>query len=114
MVSPCPPRTNAVISFTETLNSSARKWRNLALSKMPAIPTTLLWGKPENCLNAQTIASKGLVIHITKAFGAFSFIPSPTDFITLRLIPKRSSLLMPGFLGTPAVTIQTSQPLIWE
>ena len=31
-------------------------------------------------------------------------MPSPTCFITFVLISTRSSLLIPGFLGTPAVT----------
>jgi hypothetical protein len=37
-------------------------------------------------------------------------MPSPTAFITLRLMPRRSSRLMPGLRGTPAVTMQTSAP----
>jgi hypothetical protein len=42
--------------------------------------------------------------------GALSRMPSPTDFMTLRLMPRRSSRLMPGLRGTPAVTMQTSAP----
>jgi hypothetical protein len=51
-------------------------------------------------------------MQITKASGAWVLIPSPTAFMTLRLIPRRSSRLMPGLRGTPAVTMQTSAPAI--
>ena len=37
-------------------------------------------------------------------------MPAPTCSITLRLMPSRSSRLMPGLRGTPAVTMQTSAP----
>ena len=56
-----------------------------------------------------TITSKGFVIQITKAFGDVFFIPSATCLIILRLIPSKSSLVIPGFLGTPAVIIITSE-----
>ena len=48
-------------------------------------------------------------MHITKAFGEVVFIPSATCLIILRLIPSKSSLVIPGFLGTPAVIIITSE-----
>ena len=38
--------------------------------------------------------------------------PLATGLIILGLIPKRSSLVMPGFLGTPAVMIITSEFLV--
>ena len=49
-------------------------------------------------------------MQMTKASGAWALRPSPTAFITLRLMPSRSSRLMPGLRGTPAVTMQTSAP----
>ena len=70
MSSPWPPSTKAVTSSTETLNSSARKWRKRAESSTPAMPTILLVGSPENFCSAHTIASSGLVMQITKASGA--------------------------------------------
>ena len=112
IVSPWPPITIAFISFTGTPNSSDKNNLNLELSKMPAIPITLFAGRPENFWNAITITSSGLVIHITKAFGAFFLIPIATCLIIFKLIPRRSSLLIPGFLGTPAVIIITSEFLI--
>ena len=35
------------------------------------MPTTLLCGRPENFCSAQTIASSGLVMQMTKASGAY-------------------------------------------
>ena len=76
------------------------------------MPTTWLFGRPENFCSAQTIASSGLVMQMTKAFGAYFLMPAPTCSMTLRLMPSRSSRLMPGLRGTPAVTMQTSAPSI--
>ena len=74
------------------------------------MPTTGCAGRPEYFCSAQTIASSGLVMQMTKAFGQCFLIPSPTDFMTFRLMPSRSSRLIPGLRGTPAVTMQTSAP----
>ena len=51
-------------------------------------------------------------MQITNASGALFLIPSPTAFITLRLMPSRSSRLIPGLRATPAVTMMTSAPLM--
>ena len=51
-------------------------------------------------------------MQMTKASGACVLMPSPTASITLRLMPSRSSRLMPGLRGTPAVTMTTSAPAI--
>ena len=93
-------------------NSRDKNNLNLELSNIPAMPTTLLAGKLENFWNAITITSNGLVIHITKAFGAFCLTPSATCLIIFKFIPSKSSLLIPGFLGKPAVIIITSESLI--
>ncbi len=74
------------------------------------MPTTMWCGSFENSRSAQTIASSGLVMQMTKAFGALAAIPSPTAFITLRLMPSRSSRLIPGLRAMPAVTMMTSAP----
>ena len=42
--------------------------------------------------------------------GALALMPSPTAFMTLRLMPSRSSRLMPGLRAMPAVTMITSAP----
>jgi hypothetical protein len=41
----------------------------------------MVWGKPENSRSAQTIATSGLVIQMTKLSGAGLLMPSPTDYI---------------------------------
>src|SRR5438045_1237584 len=42
------------------------------------MPTTFLCGMPEAFCSAQTIASSGLVMQMTKAFGAYFLMPAPT------------------------------------
>ncbi len=76
------------------------------------MPTTLLWGRPDTSRSTHTMASSGLVMQMTNAFGAFFLMPSATCEMTLALMPIRSSRLMPGLRGTPAVTITTSEPAI--
>ena len=43
------------------------------------------------------------------AFGDVFLIPSATCFIIFKFISNKSSLVIPGFLGTPAVIIITSE-----
>ena len=47
IVSPWPPRTMQLTSCDDKFVASAIKALNLALSRAPAIPTTLFFGKPE-------------------------------------------------------------------
>ena len=76
------------------------------------MPTTMFFGRPQHFCSAQTMASSGLVMQMMKAFGAYFLMPAPTCSITLRLMPRRSSRLMPGLRGTPAVTMHTAAPSI--
>ncbi len=76
------------------------------------MPTTMFFGRPQHFCSAQTMASSGLVMQMTKAFGAYFFKPAPTCSITLRLMLSKSSRLMPGLRGTPAVTMHTDAPSI--
>ena len=76
------------------------------------MPTTMCLGRPQAFCSAHTMASSGLVMQMTKALGAYFLMPEPTCSITLRLMPSRSSRLMPGLRGTPAVTMQTAAPSI--
>ena len=69
------------------------------------MPTTMCLGRPQAFCSAHTMASSGLVMQMTKALGAYFLMPEPTCSITLRLMPRRSSRLMPGLRGTPAVTM---------
>jgi hypothetical protein len=52
---------------------------------------------------------KSLDISNTNAFGAYFLTLLATSVIILILIPRRSSLFIPGFLGIPAVIITTSE-----
>ncbi len=56
------------------------------------------------------MASSGLEMTITNAPGHFSFTFWATSRMILMLTPSRSSRLMPGLRGTPAVTMTTSAP----
>ena len=100
------------MSVIGTFISFDKKYLNLLVSRMPAIPTTFFVGNPEYFCKAITITSKGFVIQITKALGEFCFIPSATCLIILRFVPSKSSLVIPGFLGIPAVIIITSEFLV--
>ena len=58
------------------------------------------------------MASSGLDRTITNALGAYFLTLLATSVMILILIPSKSSLFIPGFLGTPAVMITTSESLI--
>ncbi len=60
------------------------------------------------------MTSSGLVMTMTKAFGAYLPMASPTVLQTPLLMPIRSSRLMPGLRGMPAVTMTTSAPAMTE
>ena len=51
-------------------------------------------------------------MQMTKASGQWVLIPSATLAITPAFLPIRSSRLIPGVRGKPAVTMTTSAPLI--
>ena len=76
------------------------------------MPTTMCGGSPDFCCITHTIASSGLVITITNAPGQCSLIPAATVAITSAFFATRSSRLIPGIRGNPAVTITTSLPAI--
>ena len=109
IVSPCPPKTKESTSLIGTCSSCDKKRLKREVSKTPAIPITLFFGSPEYFCKAITITSRGLVMQITKAFGEVFLIPSATCLIIFKFIPKRSSRVIPVFLGTPAVIITTSE-----
>ena len=112
IVSPWPPRTIQLISCDDRFVASAIKALNLALSRAPAIPTTLFFGKPEILWKAYTIASSGFETTITNASGEYFFTWFATFVIISRFFWRRSSLFMPGCLGNPAVITTTSESLI--
>ena len=100
IVSPWPPSTKAVTSSTETLNSSARKWRKRALVEHA--------GHADDHVVRQAGEFAQRPDHRVERVGDADdegvrargcLMPSPTAFITLRLMPSRSSRLMPGLRG---------------
>src|SRR6266702_6227138 len=66
------------------------------------MPTTMFFASPQLFCSTHTMASSGLVMQMTKALGAYFLMPAPTCSITLMLMLKRSSRLIPGLRGTPA------------
>ncbi len=76
------------------------------------MPTTMFAGRFEAFCKAQTIASSGFVMQMTNASAAYCLMPALTASMTLRLMPSRSSRLIPGLRGTPAVTTTTPAPAI--
>ena len=57
-----------------------------------------------------TVELTGFEMMATKASGQLSATPAAREATMLALILKRSSLVMPGFLGTPAGMTTRSQP----
>ena len=78
MSSPWPPRVTAVTSLTETPSSQAMKAAKRAESSTPAWPTTRWCGKPVMRWQSVTMASSGLEMTMTNAFGAYCLMPSAT------------------------------------
>jgi hypothetical protein len=56
------------------------------------------------------MASSGLEMTITNASGHFCLRLPATSRMILMFTPSRSSRLIPGLRGTPAVTMTTSAP----
>ena len=81
-----------------------------AESRTPACPMIRLLGNPVIFWQRVTIASSGLEMTMMKEFGAYVLIPSATCDMIFELTPIRSSRLIPGFRGSPAVTMTTSEP----
>src|SRR5213076_2137873 len=108
--SPCPPSTIAVTSFTDDRVSQAMKVENRAVSRIPAIPKTRSFGQPETVLATWHIASSGFETTIRTASGDCAIACSTTDPTIFSLVVTKSSRLIPGDRGFPAVTTTTSDP----
>src|SRR5574342_178019 len=103
MSSPWPPSTMALTSCGDTPAASPTKYWKRAVSSTPAMPTTRFLGNPVTLYIAYTIESSGLVTTTTKALGAYCLMPWATLVMASRFTLSRSSRLMPGLRGTPAV-----------
>ena len=110
MVSPCPPRTKAWVFSTDTFSSMAMNARKRAESSTPAMPMTRFLGNPLASRATWHMASSGLLTMIRVLSGATAAISRTTFSMIPMLVERRSSRLMPGFRGIPAVMITMSDP----
>jgi hypothetical protein len=110
--SPWPPSTIAVTSFVEAPVSHAMNVRNRAVSRIPAIPTTRSRGHPETFFATWHMASSGLETTTTIASGDRSAASRMTPATISSFVVTRSSRLIPGFRGTPAVMTTTSDSAV--
>ena len=110
--SPWPPRTTAVTSFTDTSSSCAMKVEKRAVSRIPAMPTTRCFLKRDVAFATWHIASSGFETTTRIASGecfTASFVTAET---IASFVETRSSRLIPGERGRPAVMTTTSEPAV--
>ena len=111
--SPCPPRTTAVTSFTDTSSSCEMNAAKRAVSRIPAMPTTRRFLKRDAAFATWHIASSGFE---TTTSDRAREISCTASFVTVETIASfvatRSSRLMPGERGLPAVITTTSDPAV--
>ena len=110
--SPWPPSTIVCTSLIDAPVSQAMNARNRALSRMPAMPTTRSRGSLETALATWHIASSGLETTTTVALGECFTASFVTAATIASFVVTRSSRLIPGARGLPAVTTMTSEPLV--
>ncbi len=112
IVSPCPPRTKACVFSTETSSASARNQRMRAESRTPAIPNTRSRGSLETRRATSHMASSGLETTMRIASGEPGRTLRTTSATIFSLVATRSSRLMPGLRGIPAVITTTWEPAV--
>jgi hypothetical protein len=92
--------------------SQEMKVEKRAVSRMPAIPKTRSFGQPETFLATWHIASSGFETTTTMASGLVATTCSVTDLTIFSFVATRSSRLIPGERGSPAVITTTSDPAV--
>ncbi len=110
--SPWPPSTSVCTSLIDAPVSQAMNARKRAVSRMPAMPKTRRFSKPDTFLATWHIASSGFETTTITASGeaaTTSLVTEPTIF---SFVVTRSSRLMPGERGRPAVITTTSEPAV--
>ena len=110
--SPWPPSTIAVTSLTDMPVSQAMKVEKRAVSRIPAIPKTRSFGQPETLSATWHIASSGFETTTRIASGLASATCSVTEPTIFSFVVTRSSRLIPGWRGSPAVITTTSEPAL--
>ena len=83
-----------------------------AVSRIPAIPNTRSFGQPETFLATWHIASSGFDTTTSTASGDAATTACVTSFTIFSFVVTRSSRLIPGERGSPAVTTTTSDPAV--
>ena len=100
------------MSSTEHPSSIAMKQRKRATSKQPAWPKMRLVGKPEAFHAVYTMASRGFETTIITQLGEYLATCSATVRTICTLVAIKSSRLIPGLRGIPAVTTTTSESAV--
>ena len=85
---------------------------NRAVSRMPAMPKTRSFGQPETFLATWHIASSGFETTINTASGDWATTCSVTEPTIFSFVVTRSSRLIPGDRGRPAVITTTSEDAV--
>ena len=83
-----------------------------AVSRIPAIPKTRSFAQPETFFATWHIASSGFETTTRIASGLAAITCSVTDLTIPSFVETRSSRLIPGWRGRPAVTTTTSEPAV--
>ena len=112
--SPWPPSTIAVTSLTDEPVFHAINVEKRAVSRMPAIPNTRCFGQPDTCFATWHIASSGFETTMRIASGDCPTTCSVTEPTIFSFVVTRSSRLIPGERGSPAVITTTSEPALWS
>ena len=101
-----------VTSFTETSSSCEMNAAKRAVSRMPAMPTTRSFGNRETAFATWHIASSGFETTTRIASGEWRTTSFVTAVTIASFVVTRSSRLMPGARGLPAVITTTSEPAV--
>ena len=110
--SPWPPSTIAVTSLTDAPVSHAMNVRKRAVSRIPAMPKTRCFGKPATRCATWHIASSGFETTTITASGLAATTSCVTEPTIFSFVVTRSSRLMPGERGRPAVMTTISEPAV--
>jgi hypothetical protein len=98
--------------LTDEPVSQAMKVEKRAVSRIPAIPSTRSRGQPDAVLATWHIASSGFETTIRIASGDAAVTFAVTSATIRSFVVTRSSRLIPGDRGRPAVITITEEPAV--